>query len=157
MARTRKIDELDQVILDIMKSLHSPSLKDIVYEVNLATMKNHKEPTIRYRLEKLRKMGEIRRKGICGWGKSYGYQYITDEDRVRIAKEMAAKKMRMAFSEDLKAMLKAVGISICEYANIDRDGDIEVNAKDLARILRENYEFETVYEEEENEVQSQSA
>jgi len=45
-------------------------------------------------------------------------------------------------------MLTAVGIRVDEDAYIDRHGDIEVNAADLARILRENYSFESELENE---------
>jgi len=174
MARTRRIDDVDQKILGLLNgqtrktnqdkgywtekekkrgyryyySHTSGDVKQVVRDLEEAYGEVYKLPTIRYRLDKLVDMGEIERTGNCGWGRSYTYRYITDEVRLERAKKKANAKFREEFASDLRDMLTAVGIRVDEDAYIDRHGDIEVNAADLARILRENYSFESELENE---------
>jgi predicted transcriptional regulator len=174
MARTRKIDAIDEAILGILSgerkntdqsytywsdsdkeagekqyySTGGDNVDHIWMDLNAETGQVHKKATIRYRLGKLVDMGRIDRRGICGWGRSYIYVYVTDAERQEKARKQANARFRADFTEDIKAMLASVGIRVAEYESVDEHGDIVVNASDLARVLRENYSFETVYEGE---------
>jgi len=172
MARTRKIDNIDEMILGIMSgdlthndakyfSASGADIECIAADLNQhegAEPHNkrsyvHQPPTVRYHIRKLQDMGYLRQRGVCGWGRSYTYHYITDEERKQNALQLAQAKFRDSFADDLTDMLTAVGVETTDGYGIDRYGMIEVKATDIARLLRENYSFETVYEDE-NESQS---
>jgi DNA-binding Lrp family transcriptional regulator len=180
MARTRRIDDIDKEILGLLSgetritdidsghwwdyekergykfysSKDHGDVKTVKEDLERVTGERHKLATIRYRLSKLEEMGQIRRTGNCGWGRSYSYVYITDEERKQKAKKQAEREFRASFYESLKAMLESVNVEVPEWGSIDNDGMVEVRARDLARLLRANYDFEDVYDEES---ESQSA
>ena len=184
MARTRKIDKLDEIILGIMsgkfrdtrvRKWWSNADKDVgsrEYCANGSSVDNigesvnhfagvaesydtkmweHKLPTIRYHIQKLVKLGHLRRTGNAGWGKSYNYSIVTDEQKQEKESMQKQREFRARFAKDLQAMLTAVNVETDgDSVYVDQYGMIEVKASDLARLLRENYTFETevVYEDQ---------
>jgi DNA-binding MarR family transcriptional regulator len=173
MARTRKIDELDQIILDLMGGkirdtnvrkwwsdedkktgyrkyyANGCSIETIADTLREATGDKVKLPTVRYHIGKLVDMGYIKRTGNAGWGRSYNFSLVTDEEKAEKLFQKHLTERRNAFGEELTAMLAAVGITREDGFRVDRWGDVEIKATDLAKLLQENYTFETevVYED----------
>jgi len=175
MARTRKIDKIDELILGVMSgeivdtnvnvywrdkdkeagqrnyNVNSGSVEQIAEAVNRAAgcamchnrnLWDYKLPTLRYHIGKLKDMGYLRQSGVSGWGRSYSYTVVTDEQKLERETQKRKNVFRKEFEQDMKEMLSSVGVTFNEYPIINLHGFIEVKASDLARILKENYSFE---------------
>jgi len=167
MGRTRKMDEIDKLILGTMSGeikdtdvegwwnpedkkrgsrewiVNGTSIDTIAYVLGKMG-KSVKTPTVRYHIAKLVDMGYLKRVGAPGWGKSYRYFIVTEKEKQEKISEEKDINFREKFTNDLVAMLEAVNVKTDKWVGIGTDGMIEVNAKDLAHLLRENYAFVTL-------------
>jgi len=96
-------------------------------------IKKIQEPTIRYHVNKLVSIHLLNMSGSCGWGKSYLYSFVTEEERIKRADRKVAQKNRADKSKVLHEMLEALDIKY--ECGIDSYDNIEVNADDLIRVI----------------------
>lgn len=88
--------------------------------------------TIRNMLKAFVTEGLVRERGICGWGKSYSYQWVTAEERKKADERKKKFQKREKDVKTARKMLKDLGIP----AEENRWGELEVSPATLIKILK---------------------
>lgn len=128
MARKRKMDEHDDLILNFLRSKGDKTIEDVHHELNKSG--KYLMPTVRYRLTKLVDMNQLVRLGKCGWGQSYKYHFITSDEVIENLERVDELEKRTERSNALRESLAMIHIK-CGPDIIDEDNYMKVDADSL--------------------------
>lgn len=99
----------------------------------------YNEPSIRNRIKKLEEANIVKRSGSAGWGKSYRYYLVTEEEK-KAAKERKKLRRKMeALEKKLQTKLMNTGVEVHKSRyigfNISLGNDYELLEKVVNVIL----------------------